>query len=68
MYIYESCTGFLYATEEDQNYEDTICSVCMNSDSFIGYAQTKEEAFSMLNEIGYSTDSIYDFVQVYFDK
>lgn len=44
MYIYESHMGGLYTSDEPLDYEYLYCEECGDSDSLIGYADTKEEA------------------------
>ena len=50
MYIYEGHLGGLYTTEEQLEYEDLYCEECGDSDTLIGYAETKEEAWNLLKE------------------
>lgn len=50
MYIYEGHLGGLYTTEEPLEYEDLYCEECGDSDTLIGYAETKEEAWNVLKE------------------
>ena len=50
MYIYEGHLGGLYTTEEPLEYEDLYCEECEDSDTLIGYAETKEEAWNVLKE------------------
>ena len=50
MYIYEGHLGGLYTSEEPLEYEDLYCEECGDSDTLIGYAETKEEAWNVLKE------------------
>lgn len=74
MYIYEShMGGSLYTSDDYFDYEDLYCEQCGSSDSYIGYANTKEEALKLLLPM---TDSDYcpwdkeyieKFINVHFD-
>lgn len=50
MYIYESHLGGLYTSDYVLDYEDLYCEVCGDSDTYIGYADTREEAWELLEE------------------
>lgn len=66
MYIYEGHLGSLYVTDHKLDYEETYCGQCGDSDYLIGYAETKEEAWSILKDITNINDSggwDYDYVQ-----
>ena len=61
MYIYESCCGSLYTSDEMLDYDDTYCETCGDSDRYIGYAKNKKEAYKLLKE-DYSKDYIIKFI------
>ena len=42
-YLYESCVGTYYSTDEAQTYEQMDCEQCGDSDTFIGTYETEEE-------------------------
>ena len=66
MYIYEHHMGGLYTTIEVQDYEETYCDQCGDSDWLIGYATTKEEAWNLLKDdtdIDGSGGWDYEYVQ-----
>lgn len=48
MHIYESHMGGLFASDEELSYEQRHCSQCGDSDWWIGYAETREEAWRVL--------------------
>lgn len=48
MYIYESHMGGLYATYEEMTPEQLYCDGCGDSDTFIGEADSAEEAWELL--------------------
>ena len=50
MYIYEGHMGGLYSSDELLDYEDLYCETCGDSDTYIGYAETKEEAWNLLKD------------------
>ena len=56
MYLYESHMGGIYASNYEIDYEDLYCEQCGDSDNYIGYANTKEEAIKLLIPM---TDSDY---------
>lgn len=65
MYIYESHMGSLYTSDDILDYDDLYCEQCCDSDWLIGHAETKEEAWELLND---DTDINggcwdYDYVQ-----
>lgn len=66
MYIYESHMGGLFVSNEILDYEQTYCETCGDSDWLIGYAETREEAWNLL-EGDTDTDGSggwdYDYVQ-----
>lgn len=71
MYIYEGHLGSLYASEEKLTWEDTYCESCGDSDWFIGYASTKEEAWNLLKDdtdIDGSGGWDYNYVQEFINQ
>lgn len=46
MYIYEGCMGGLFVSDEILSYEGTYCETCGDSDWLVGYAETRDEAWS----------------------
>ena len=65
-YIYEGHMGGLYTTDEYQEYEDLYCGQCGDSDSLIGCAKNKKEAWKLLKpltDINGSGGWDYDYVQ-----
>ena len=50
MYIYENHMGGLYTSEEPLDYEDLYCEQCGDSDSLIGFAKTRKEAWRLLKD------------------
>ncbi|MFR0074462.1 MAG: hypothetical protein ACLRVD_08895 [Blautia caecimuris] len=66
MYIYESHMGSLFVSDDILDYEQTYCETCGDSDFFIGYAETREEAWNLLKDdtnINGSGGWDYDYVQ-----
>lgn len=51
MYIYESHLGRFFWTEEMLTYDETYCETCGDSDSFLGCANNKEEAWDLLKDM-----------------
>lgn len=68
MYIYESCVGRLYVTEDTQDFDDLYCEVCGDYDNYIGYADTKEEAVKLLKEESYDDEFIQEFIEGHYRK
>ena len=66
MYIYESHMGGLFVSDEILDYKQTYCETCGDSDYLLGYAETREEAWNLL-EGDTDTDGSggwdYDYVQ-----
>ena len=50
MYIYENHMGGLYIAEEELDWEMLYCEQCGDSDSLIGYAETREDAWDLLKD------------------
>ena len=50
MYIYESHMGGLYVSDEQLDFDYLYCEECGDWDSEIGYAETREEAWDLLEE------------------
>lgn len=48
MFIYEGCMGDLYVASKKLTYEQRHCPTCGDTDSFIGEANTAEEAWKLL--------------------
>lgn len=48
MYIYESHMGGLYTLDEQADFDFLYCEQCGDSDWEIGYAETREEAWALL--------------------
>lgn len=71
MYIYENHMGGLYTTEEPLDYEDLYCEQCGDSDSLIGFAKTRKEAWSLLKDhtdINGSGGYNYSYVQEFINN
>ena len=47
-YIYEGHMGGLYCTDDSQDWEDLYCEQCGDSDWELGYAETLEDAWKLL--------------------
>ena len=69
IYIYESHLGGLYATNYARSYDELYCEQCGDSDEFLGYAETREEAWELLKPItdiegsgGYDYDYVMEFL------
>lgn len=65
-YLYEAHLGGLYTADTVQNYEDTYCEQCGDSDFLLGEACTREEAWEILKDgtdIDGSGGWDYDYVQ-----
>lgn len=67
MYIYENCMGELYTSDEPLDYEDLYCEQCGDSDSLIGYADTKKEAWDLLKD-EWSHEYIQEFIDLCWDE
>lgn len=66
MYIYENHLGGLYAIDEPLSFEELYCEICGDSDDFLGYAETREEALKILTELGWcdlEEKYVQDFIQ-----
>ena len=50
IFIYEGHMGSLYTSVEALDYDDLYCEQCGDSDHLIGYAETKEEAWTLLKD------------------
>lgn len=75
MYIYEGhMSGSLYASEEYLDYKDRYCEQCGDGDDFVGCANTKGEAWSLLMPMTegdycvWDKDYIVGFINNIFDK
>lgn len=66
MYIYESHMGGLYVSDDDLSYEELHCEECGDTDTYVGYADTKEEAWKLLEpctDIDGSGGYSYEYIQ-----
>lgn len=68
MYIYESCTGSLFVTEEALSYEESYCETCGDTASFIGVVNNKKEAYKLLKADDWNIDYINEFINENFSK
>ena len=71
MYIYENHMGGLYTSEIELDWEMLYCEECGDSDSLIGYAETREEAWDLLKDdtnINGSGGWDYEYVQQFLDE
>ena len=50
MHIYEGHLGGLYTSDYVLDYEDLYCETCGDSDTYIGYADTREDAWELLKD------------------
>lgn len=66
MYIYASHMGGLFVSDDILDYEQTYCETCGDSDFLLGYAETREGAWNLLNDdtdINGSGGLNYEYVQ-----
>ena len=58
MYYYiDHLYGTLYASSCDLDYDDLYCEECGDSDTYLGYFETEEEADEAYREyLGYDDD------------
>lgn len=71
MYIYEGHMGSLYTSYDVLEYEDLYCETCGDCDWLIGYADTKEKAWTLLKDytdIDGSGGWSYDYVQKFINS
>ena len=75
MYIYEGHMGGLYSSDELKDYEDLYCETCGDSDTYIGYAETKEEAWNLLKDDvnidgsgGWDYEYVRSFIEANFEE
>ena len=68
MYFYRGhLSGELYSSDEFLDYEDLYCETCGDSDEYIGYAETKEEAWSLLLG-GLDYERVKNFIDECFEE
>lgn len=67
MYIYNGHLGDLYVSPVELDWEDLFCETCGDSDIFIGYATTKEQAWDLFKG-GWNYEYIKNFINTYWDK
>jgi DNA-directed RNA polymerase subunit M/transcription elongation factor TFIIS len=74
MYIYEGHLGSLYTSDRELDWDEIYCETCNDSDWLLGYAETKEDAWKILEDItdingsgGYDYDYIMKFLNVNWD-
>lgn len=75
MCIYEGHMGWLYSSDELLDYEDLYCETCGDSDTYIGCAEAKEEAWNLLKDEvdidgsgGWDYEYVKDFIEANFEK
>lgn len=57
-YVYSSCVGNVYLTDEPQDLEP--CNMCGDYDEYIGYGETREEIAELLFRDNYTSGAIYE--------
>ena len=61
MEVYESHLGGIYFSEDVLDWDELYCDECGDSDTYLGHADTWEEAISMLKWEGEEDDEFrYD--------
>lgn len=75
MYVYEGHLGNLFTSEEPLDFEDLYCEECGDSDTFLGQASTREEAWDLLKDDvdidgsgGWDKDYVQDFINSNWDE
>lgn len=75
MYIYDGHLGDLYVSPVELDWENLFCETCGDSDIFIGYATTKEQAWDLFKDDldidgfgGWNYEYIKNFINTYWDK
>ena len=70
MYIYEGHMGGLYTSDDVLDYDFLHCEQCGDTDSYVGYARTRKEAWDLLKPLtdingsgGFNRDYIESFLQ-----
>lgn len=63
MYIYENhLGGGLYTSDNLLDYDDLYCEQCGDSDSYVGEADTREEAYELLKD-DYDEEYLNEFLK-----
>lgn len=63
MHIYENhLGGGLYTSDYELDYEDLYCEQCGDSDSYVGEADTREEAYELLKD-DYDEEYLNEFLK-----
>ena len=71
MHIYEGHLGSLYTSDYVLDHEDTYCETCGDSDWWIGYAETRAEAWEVLKDdvnINGSGGWDYEYVEEFINE
>lgn len=75
MYVYESHLGGLFTVLDELDFEEIYCEECGDTDSFIGYADTREEAWDLFKDDidingsgGWNYDYIKEFIDSHWDE
>jgi hypothetical protein len=64
MEVYESHLGGIYFSEDVLDWDELYCDECGDSDTYLGHADTWEEAISML-KWGFAEDDEFKYDQDY---
>lgn len=68
MYIYESHMGGLYTSDEELDNDFLRCDQCGDWDWLIGFANTKEEAWSLLKVYYELDDDDDEYIQEFINE
>ena len=58
MYIYMSCNGDIFGTEEPVEERNQCCSLCGGYTELLGEAETEEETMKLFNEDDWIIENI----------
>ena len=67
MYIYKDHRGGFFTSDVELTEEELYCEACNDSDTYIGYAETKEEALKVLKDGRHITE-VNDYVRDFLKK
>lgn len=71
MFIYDSHIGDFYVSTKELSQKQLFCEQCGDWDSYIGEANTREEAWALLKsntDINGSGGWCYEYVQEFLDE
>lgn len=68
LYVYESHLGELYTCAYEIDEDTLFCETCGDYDWCVGFANNREQAWGLLEDLGYTIEYITGFIEEHWEE